>query len=71
MECPDRGIAAARPAAEIMGRLLDWSDLDVDREVAGYQREIDAALLAEQQPDDDPAGTARLRASNLLLMLTG
>ncbi|MEV5575495.1 glycerol-3-phosphate dehydrogenase/oxidase [Spirillospora sp. NPDC052269] len=52
IETPDRGRAAARPAAEIVAPLLGWDEADVDREVAQYHARVEAELKAEAALDD-------------------
>lgn len=59
IETPDRGRAAARPAAEIVAPLLGWDEADVDREVAQYHARVEAELKAEAALDDLTADADR------------
>ncbi|MFC5187245.1 glycerol-3-phosphate dehydrogenase/oxidase [Actinomadura harenae] len=62
IETPDRGRAAARPAAEIAAPLLGWDEADVDREVARYHAWVEAELRSQAAPDDLTADAVRREA---------
>jgi glycerol-3-phosphate dehydrogenase len=62
IETFDRGVASARPAAELMGEVLGWSPADVDREVGLYERRVAAERESQRQPTDEAADAARLAA---------
>ncbi|MEV0899679.1 glycerol-3-phosphate dehydrogenase/oxidase [Actinoplanes sp. NPDC049802] len=63
-ETPDRGVAAARPAAALIAPVLGWSQADADREVAAHESHVIAELAAQTQPDDESAD-ATLRGTAL------
>ncbi|MEV4253715.1 glycerol-3-phosphate dehydrogenase/oxidase [Spirillospora sp. NPDC049652] len=62
IETPDRGRAAARPAAEIVAPLLGWDEADIAREVARYEARVAAELKAEAALDDRAADAVRREA---------
>jgi glycerol-3-phosphate dehydrogenase len=55
---PDRGVAAAVPAAELMAEALGWDDGRTRREVVGWRARVAAARAAESQRDDASAVAA-------------
>jgi glycerol-3-phosphate dehydrogenase len=59
IETPDRGRAAARPAAEIVAPLLGWDQDTIDREVAGYHARVEAELQSQAALDDRSAVAVR------------
>ncbi len=65
IEVFDRGLGAARPVAEIMGPLLDWSPEAVEREVEHYQARVQAERESQRQPDDRTADAARMGAPDV------
>jgi glycerol-3-phosphate dehydrogenase len=56
----DRGVGAARPAAELMATVLGWDKEQIDREVAHYEAQITAERESQRQPDDQSADAIRL-----------
>ena len=62
IETFDRGLAAAEPAARLMGEVLGWSGDVVRREVEVYNERVAAERDSQQQPDDQAADAARTRA---------
>jgi glycerol-3-phosphate dehydrogenase len=66
IESWDRGIAAARPVARLMAEVLDWSEEDIDREVALYEARVQAERDSQRQQDDLAADAARLLAPDVL-----
>jgi glycerol-3-phosphate dehydrogenase len=66
IEVPDRGVAAARPAAVLMADVLGWSDAQVDKEVEHYQRRVEAERASQDQPDDEAADATRLGAADVV-----
>jgi glycerol-3-phosphate dehydrogenase len=62
IETFDRGLAAAAPAARLMGEVLGWSGDVVRREVEVYNERVAAERDSQQQPDDQAADAARTRA---------
>ena len=55
LTAPDRGLAAAEPAAALMADVLGWSPDQTRREVDGYRARVAAARAAEAERDDDAA----------------
>jgi len=66
IETFDRGLAAARPAAQLMASVLGWDAERVDREVAHYVAQVDAERMAHDQIDDQAADAARLVAPDVV-----
>jgi glycerol-3-phosphate dehydrogenase len=62
----DRGVAAARPAAELMAEALGWSPEQIDREVDHYTARVLAERASQEQPDDEAAAAARLGAPEVV-----
>ena len=65
----DRGVAAARPAAEIMAEVLGWSGERTDSEVEHYRTTVEAELAAQQQVDDASADAIQGGVSSTLPVL--
>ena len=59
----DRGVRAARPAAELLAPVLGWDAARVEAEVAGYEARRAGERAAQDQPDDEAAMAAALRAA--------
>lgn len=70
IETKDRGVAAARPAALLMGGTLGWDEDTVTREVDHYLVRVAAERESQQQPDDQTADTARLAAPEIRMGVT-
>ncbi|WP_432991184.1 glycerol-3-phosphate dehydrogenase/oxidase [Dactylosporangium sp. CA-233914] len=68
VECFDRGVAAARPAATLMAAVLGWSEEQIEREVEHYVRRVHAERASQDQPDDEAADAARLGAPDVAPM---
>ena len=66
IESWDRGVAAARPVARLMAEVLNWSDDDIEREVAIYEARVAAERDSQRQEDDQTADAARLMAPDTL-----
>ena len=66
IESWDRGIAAARPVAQLMAEVLGWSDGAIEREVALYEARVAAERDSQRQDDDQAADAARLLAPDVL-----
>jgi glycerol-3-phosphate dehydrogenase len=62
-----RGTACAREAAELLGEVLGWSELDRQREVAHYEARVRAERESQEQRDDQTADAARLGAPDVRL----
>jgi glycerol-3-phosphate dehydrogenase len=58
----DRGVAAARPVAALLGDVLGWDDAMREREVAAYVARVEAELVSQEQADDANADAHRLLA---------
>ncbi len=62
IETDDRGVAAARPAAELMGGVFGWDDDRVRAEVDHYLRRVEAERQSQEQTTDQAADEARVAA---------
>ena len=62
-----RGTACARRAAELLGDVLGWSEVDRQREVAHYEARVRAERESQAQGDDQTADAARLGAPDVRL----
>lgn len=59
IETPDRGCAAARRVAHLVGEALSWDSTHCQQEIDRYTAQVEADRLAEQEPTDDAALAAR------------
>jgi glycerol-3-phosphate dehydrogenase len=66
IETFDRGIAAARPAAELMAEALGWDDAHRDDEVDHYLRRVEAERQSQLMPTDQEADEARVKAPDIV-----
>jgi glycerol-3-phosphate dehydrogenase len=66
IETWDRGVSAAGPAAALMATVLGWSDDQQTKEVEHYLARVEAERVSQQQPDDETADSARMRASEIV-----
>jgi glycerol-3-phosphate dehydrogenase len=66
IETWDRGVSAAGPAAALMAGVLGWSVEQQAREVEHYLARVEAERASQQQPDDESADSARMRASEIV-----
>jgi glycerol-3-phosphate dehydrogenase len=66
IEAWDRGVAAARPAAELLVPVLGWDAATVDREVGLYEARVEAERASNLAPDDAAADAARLGAPEVV-----
>jgi glycerol-3-phosphate dehydrogenase len=62
IEAWDRGAAAAPEVADLMARLLGWTDEVKKQEVGRYLARVAAERESQTKPDDDSAEAARLEA---------
>jgi glycerol-3-phosphate dehydrogenase len=62
-----RGTVCARRAAELLGEVLGWSEVDRQREVAHYEARVRAERQSQEQRDDQTADAARLGAPDVRL----
>ena len=65
IETFDRGLAAARPVAELMGEVLGWDEATHAREIEHYEKRVAAERDSQEQPDDLTADSARLGAPDV------
>ena len=66
IEAWDRGLAAAVPAAALMGEVLGWDDERRDREIEYYRRRVAAERDSQTKPDDTTADAARMAGGQAL-----
>jgi glycerol-3-phosphate dehydrogenase len=66
IEAWDRGIAAAPIAAALMGEALGWDAARIEREVALYEKRVEAERASQEQPDDVAADRVRLEAPDVV-----
>ncbi|GAA2633473.1 glycerol-3-phosphate dehydrogenase/oxidase [Streptomyces axinellae] len=66
IETFDRGTLSAREAAELMAPVLGWDVDQIDREVAHYEKRVEAERESQVQPDDQTADAARLGAEDIV-----
>jgi glycerol-3-phosphate dehydrogenase len=66
IETFDRGITAARPAAELMAEALGWDDAQRDDEVDHYLRRVEAERQSQLKPTDQEADEARVKAPDIV-----
>ncbi|MBA3310952.1 MAG: glycerol-3-phosphate dehydrogenase/oxidase [Nocardioidaceae bacterium] len=71
IETPDRGTAAARPAAELIASLLGWDSDRVANEVAAYEARVESERRSQQQADDLAADAARIAAPDTRALAVG
>jgi glycerol-3-phosphate dehydrogenase len=62
-----RGVGCAREAAELLGEVLGWSEVDRQREIAHYEARVRAERESQEQRDDQTADAARLGAPDVRL----
>jgi glycerol-3-phosphate dehydrogenase len=62
IETFDRGVSAARPAAELMASELGWDDIRLEAEVDHYLRRVEAEHQSQEKESDQEADEARVRA---------
>jgi glycerol-3-phosphate dehydrogenase len=65
IESWDRGLAATRPAAELMGEVFDWDEDTIALEVEHYQARVAAERESQKMPDDRTADAARMGAPDV------
>ncbi len=66
IETFDRGITAARPAAELMAEALGWDEAQVADEVDHYLRRVEAERQSQLMPTDQEADEARVKAPDIV-----
>jgi glycerol-3-phosphate dehydrogenase len=65
VETFDRGLAAARDVAPLMGEVLGWDDDTVAREIEHYEARVAAEVESQKMPDDRTADAARMGARDV------
>lgn len=66
IETFDRGVASARPAAELMAGVLGWDAATVDAEVDHYLRRVEAERQSQLELTDQAADEARVKAPDIV-----
>lgn len=66
IEMFDRGVAAAGPAARLMGAELGWDEARVAEEVDHYLRRVEAERQSQAQPTDHEADEARVQVPDIV-----
>jgi glycerol-3-phosphate dehydrogenase len=66
IETFDRGVAAARPAAELMAGELGWDQSRLDTEVDHYLRRVEAERQSQRELTDREADEARVQAPDIV-----
>jgi glycerol-3-phosphate dehydrogenase len=66
IETFDRGIHAARPAAELMAGELGWDEARTDEEVDHYLRRVEAERQSQLKLTDQEADEARVQAPDIV-----
>ncbi len=65
IETFDRGKAAARDTAPLVGEVLGWDAATTAREIEHYDARVAAELESQQMPDDRTADAARMGARDV------
>ncbi|UQA94751.1 glycerol-3-phosphate dehydrogenase/oxidase [Streptomyces halobius] len=66
IETFDRGTRSAREVAELMAPALGWDKDQIEKEIAHYQKRVEAERESQRQPDDLTADAARLGAPDIV-----
>jgi glycerol-3-phosphate dehydrogenase len=66
IETFDRGITAVQPTAELMGKVLGWTQEQLEREIKHYRLRVEAERASQEQPDDETADATRLGAPEVV-----
>ncbi len=66
IETCDRGITAARPAAELMAGALGWDAAHLEDEVDHYLRRVEAERQSQLMSTDQEADEARVKAPDIV-----
>jgi glycerol-3-phosphate dehydrogenase len=66
IETFDRGVHAARPAAELMAGALGWDAARLDDEVDHYLRRVEAERQSQRELTDSEADEARVQAPDIV-----
>jgi glycerol-3-phosphate dehydrogenase len=65
IETFDRGVAASRDVAPLMGEVLGWDDDALAREIEHYEARVAAEVESQRMPDDHTADAARMGARDV------
>jgi glycerol-3-phosphate dehydrogenase len=65
IETFDRGIAAARDVAPLMGEVHGWDEDTIAREIEHYEARVAAEVESQRMPDDHTADGARMGARDV------
>ena len=68
IESWDRGMAATKQVAELMGSELGWDEETISREIQHYEARVKAERESQEQPDDHTADAARLGAPDVRML---
>ncbi|MFD5428426.1 glycerol-3-phosphate dehydrogenase/oxidase [Streptomyces sp. NPDC127084] len=66
IETFDRGTRSARECAELMAPVLGWDKEQIEKEIAHYEKRVEAERESQRQPDDLTADAARLGAPDIV-----
>ncbi|TNY38748.1 glycerol-3-phosphate dehydrogenase/oxidase [Thermomonospora catenispora] len=66
IETWDRGLGAAREAAELVAPVLGWSRQQIDREVEYYRKRVEAERDSQKQEGDQEADARRRGAPDIV-----
>jgi glycerol-3-phosphate dehydrogenase len=66
IETFDRGVHAARPAAELMARAAGWDAARLEVEVDHYLRRVEAERQSQRELTDSEADEARVSAPDIV-----
>jgi glycerol-3-phosphate dehydrogenase len=65
IEYPHRGVDCAEPVAQLMGRVLGWSQETIAEEVKAYTARVQAERQSQNEPDDEAADARRREAPDV------
>lgn len=65
IETADRGTNVATETARLMGDVLGWDQVTIDREVEHYLARVRAERDSQTKPDDETADAARMGAADV------
>ena len=71
IESWDRGLAATKQVADLMGAELGWDETTLAREVEHYEARVATERESQEQPDDHTADAARLGAPDVRMLGRG
>ncbi len=66
IETFDRGVAAARPAAELMAPVLGWDEATLEAQVDHYLRRVEAERQSQLAMTDQEANANRIRSRDIV-----